>query len=154
MDKGNHDLKETIPIYGFPENRNYYIYDFKKTRIIVLDNTEIYDDYYGGFKNEQLEWLRQNLNVRKNIIIVMHVPVFAREEQGGMFMQRYETFENLIRQSRNVKLVLAGHFHKSWKKNYKGITYEGLTGLTIRNNKGWYGIINTKDYSAAYKQIE
>jgi 3',5'-cyclic AMP phosphodiesterase CpdA len=77
--KGNHDNDEVMDILGV--EKNYYFRDIGKTRIIVLDTTEYSGgkyDYHGGISQDQLEWIKNTIDVEKEVIVAMHMPMFFR----------------------------------------------------------------------------
>ncbi|MDQ1284065.1 MAG: hypothetical protein QG620_413 [Patescibacteria group bacterium] len=161
--KGNHDGPQTSAALGLTQY--YYYYDLGDVRIIVLDDTfesekmenyweseyANYDEYQGFINQAQLEWLKETLKTDKKVIVAMHIPVFTAEDVGGQFLPRYAEFEKIIRESGKVKLVISGHDHAYWEREYNGIRYKSLYPLTQKTRKGTYAIINLADFSVEYR---
>lgn len=149
--KGNHDRKRTMDILGRPAGSYYYFRDFENTRIVVLDDTEYEDDkydYYGYIGPEQYAWIKEALKTDKQIIVAMHIPIF---KEDGEFIERYAELEKMFTESGKVKMVLFGHYHKAWQKEYNGIRYYGESALTRDGEEGGYAIINLGNNQVDYK---
>ncbi|MFA7319567.1 MAG: metallophosphoesterase [Parcubacteria group bacterium] len=158
--RGNHDNEKVMSILGAPEKSYYYI-DYGETRIIVLDDVESNGDYQGTIDPTQLDWLKDALHTPKQVIIAMHIPIFdgglssdnVHDFTGNDFpfvgglLPRYAELENILRSSGNVKLVLSGHWHVPWQKEYNGIRYAGEAALTRTGYFGAYGVIDLKNDS-------
>lgn len=159
---GNHDNSKVMSILGVNGNR-YYAVDYANTRIIILDNVESDGDYQGAIGEPQLEWLRTQLKTSKPVIIAMHIPIFdenfspaIHDLAGGDYsnvgdlLNRYSELENILQTNKNVKLVLSGHWHVPWHKEYQGIAYYGEAALTRQYYAGAYALINLEDDSIDY----
>jgi hypothetical protein len=46
---------------------------------------------------------------------------------------------------------LAGHYHKSWQKEYNGINYYILGALTRDGEEGGHALIDLSDYGVRYE---
>lgn len=148
--RGNHDCDETMASLGVKQNNGkyFYFYDYADKRIIILDDTQMNPyDYLGSIDETQLGWFREILKTDKKVIIAMHIPMFADE----MLMERYAELEKIIHESGNVKLVLAGHYHTTWKKNYNGIEYKIEGALTRDGMEGEYAVIDWNNFSVENK---
>lgn len=164
--KGNHDDGEIMKILGVSK-KNYYFKDYGDTRVIVLDNTEYLDgeyDYLGGISQEQLEWLRKVIATKKQVIIAMHIPIFEQDIESinihdlkgnfsgvGDVLERYIELEKIFQEAGNVKMVLSGHWHVPWQKEYNGINYYGEGALTRDGEEGAYAKINLENNQVDYK---
>ena len=123
---GNHDMdfnsKETaINDYGMINN--YYYYDIKNFRIIVLDTNYYLDDdgtkvsySFGNNFNEnkkailsyeQTEWIKIALQTEKRIIICSH-NVLLDEPRG---IGNYHDVHSILSKSGKKILALSGHKH-------------------------------------------
>ncbi len=109
--KGNHDGKS---FKIFSAETNYYR-DFSNQRIIVLDSN-------GGFSKGEMAFLKKSLNTDKDVVIAMHHPVLERKSLK--LSSKFKNFRKAL--TPNVKVVLSGHWHQSWKKSDNGIKFEGL----------------------------
>lgn len=143
--KGNHDNDEVMKELGVT-GKNYYFSDYGNTRIVVLDDTMAVGDYNGGISEEQFSWIRESLKTDKQVIVAMHIPIFFE----GNLLDRYADLEKMFRESGNIKLVLAGHYHESWQKEFEGISYYILGALTRDGGKGAYATIDLNDASVNY----
>ncbi|MDD5464600.1 MAG: metallophosphoesterase [Candidatus Moranbacteria bacterium] len=148
--KGNHDKKDAMKKFG----STYFYKDYGNTRIIVLDNTSIYNDFYGDLPQEQIDWLKQSLVTSNDVVISMHIPIFSRSSEGRLLLDRYKEFENIISTSGNVKLVLFGHFHENYETELNGVKYKILQPLTKKNENRSYGIVDLDNYSVNYTRAK
>jgi predicted phosphodiesterase len=148
--KGNHEKKEAMREFG----DRYFYKDYENIRIIILDNTDIYDDFYGGLPQEQIDFLKQALLTSKDVIISMHIPIFSRSNEGHVLLERYKEFENIVSSSGNVKLVLFGHFHENYETEINGVKYKILQPLNKKNENRSYGLVNLNDYSVNYTRAK
>ncbi len=140
---GNHDRESTMADFGVT-GKMYYYTDYGNTRIISIDDVDFNReswDYVGGIDSEQLSWLQEALQTDKRVIIAMHIPIFPSSLES-VVVDRYAAFENLVRESGAVKLVLSGHFHIPWQKEFDGIPYYGEAALSRDEYKGAYGVID------------
>lgn len=152
---GNHDSEESMATFGITGEK-YYFVDYGNTRLVVIDNVEVTKktgDYAGGIDAVQLDWLRGVLKTEKQVMITMHIPIFPFSLETIVeenVAERYSEFEELIRNSGNVKIVFSGHFHVPWQKELNGIRYYGEAALTHDDYKGAYGVIDLKNNSVEY----
>lgn len=157
---GNHDLfaiydespeKESHPDYKYGMferylGKTYYSFDHKGWHFIVLNSLEVTADkkYRGYFHQEQLSWLKQDLEmVDKStpIVVVSHIPLINSRNQvtGGSgnpnVENAFEVFQ--MTENYNLKLILQGHIH--WKEyGLVNDRFHYLTGGSIAGN-GWKG---------------
>lgn len=160
--KGNHDNDEVMSILGV-NGEKYYYTDYGNTRIVVLDNVEREGDYEGSIDQAQLAWLKMALQTPRQVIVAMHIPIFSENlpadihsMTGGNYtnigglLDRYAELENILQSSDNVKLVLSGHWHVPWHKEYHGINYYGQAALTRQNYAGAYATLDLQINSVEY----
>lgn len=156
---GNHDLFAIYPEspeseanpdykYGMFERylgKTYYSFNHKGWHFIVLNSLDVTEDkkYRGHFHNEQLEWLKSDLDKTDSltpIVVVSHIPMLSVRGQmsgsaGPMIDNVAEVFKML--ENKNLKLILQGHIH--WKESGKiNDRFEYITGGSIAGN-GWKG---------------
>ena len=91
--------------------------------IVVLDTT-VPGEHGGSLSSEQLLWLAQQLESRRNrrVIIAQHHPPF---QSGIGFMDHYgligsEAEADVIKQFTNVDAVLCGHLHRPASSAFGG----------------------------------
>jgi 3',5'-cyclic AMP phosphodiesterase CpdA len=153
--KGNHDTTESGIMDIFEVPSNYYFVDKFDWRLIVLDSTDIPDEiknrpdynwYDGGLGDNQLGWLRDSLHTEKNIIILMHHPIWEKSDIN-LLNPIYSEFKEILEKRGNVKYVFSGHWHVSyWEKESNGIKYIGIPAFTLKDNEGYYKVINLPYY--------
>ena len=161
--KGNHDNNRVMSTLGVPGSQYYYV-DYGHTRIIVLDDVESDGDYQGTIDQSQLDWLKGALRTNEPVIVSMHIPIFngnnswsnIHDLDGGNYtkvgdlLPRYAELENILRSSGNVQMVISGHWHVPWNKEYDGIHYYGEAALSRINYSGAYAIIDLKSDAVNY----
>ncbi len=165
--KGNHDNEKVMSLLNTP--KNFYFVDYRTTRIIVLDDVEIGsgsdgDGYFGGIDQSQLDWLKEALQTKQQVIVALHIPIFDANNTLGQYhdlaggdfsnpgnlLPRYTALESILKASGNVKLVLSGHWHVPWHKEYDGIQYFGEAALTRQYYSGAYAVIDLKSDAVKY----
>lgn len=149
---GNHDNDKVMDILGVTEEK-YFFTDYGTTRIIVLDDTKITrdsGDYMGGIDDAQLDWLSGALKTDKQVIVAMHIPIFPLG-LDSVVVDRYVKLEGMLHASKNVIMVLSGHFHIPWQKNYNGLGYYGEGALTYEGAMGAYAAIDLKEKGVNYE---
>lgn len=142
---GNHDKiqrgdSRTTEVYTQEFGPLNYSFDRGKVHFVCLDNV-IYQDvekYTAGFTDEQVEWLKQDLQHIPDdrlIIVFYHIPL--RESNSK---NRTEVLE-LFRRFKNVHLM-CGHTHYS--ENYVMVRpfeiYEHIHAATC--GSWWHSVIN------------
>lgn len=150
--RGNHDNDEVMSILGV-FGGNYYYRDMENVRVIVLNTTQYPNgeyDYFGGINAEQMAWIEESLKTDKKVIVAMHMPMFNEDK----LLEKYASLEKLFRESGNVKMVLAGHYHVPWQKEYNGIKYYIEGALTRAGEEGAYATINLEDFEGNYKFVK
>ncbi|MBU2025809.1 MAG: metallophosphoesterase [Patescibacteria group bacterium] len=130
---GNHDRESVYGEYLWDEF--YYARDIKDVRIIVL-NTNNPNDYHGDLPKKQLEWLQEQLETDKQVVIAMHHPVKEKQDRGD-FVDWFWDFKNIIGRRKNVKFVLSGHYHFSFEFEYEGVIYKTVGPLTLEDFEGF-----------------
>lgn len=123
---GNHDMNYDANVDSLSDESfeahfgpNNYSFNYGKSHFIVLDDI-LYPDprdgkgYWGGFRKEQLEFLRNDLKLvdKGNLIVIsLHIPLDNKEEGEEAFRQsdRKELYE-LLKNYKQV-LVLSAHTH-------------------------------------------
>jgi hypothetical protein len=106
-----------------------YSFNRGKVHFIVMNDILYYgnDIYKGGFTNEQLNWLRSDLNCiskDKLLIICVHIPILDNDN-----FEKRKDFIDIIKDFKEVH-IMSGHNHRVKNIIYnKGIKiYEHITG--------------------------
>ena len=131
--------KRVIKELGLP-NR-YYSFDAGNWHIIMLDSPYPGDHsvYIGRLDEEQLGWLKKQLELFKNshICIISHIPLLSAatllngdNEKTGRWILPYEmmhkdarNLKDLFANYPNVKLCISGHLHLVDRVVYNNVTY-------------------------------
>jgi predicted phosphodiesterase len=143
--RGNHDNDEVMKTLGVNKDGYYYV-DYGNSRIIVLNDVKEEAGYLGGIDEKQLNWLKDVVKTEKPVIVAMHIPMFFNDE----LLAQYQELENILKDSGNVKLILSGHLHVPWQKEFQGLKFFGQAALTREEYKGAYGVIDLQDDSLQY----
>jgi predicted phosphodiesterase len=155
--KGNHDTIHSMTALGVTGKKYFYV-DYLNTRIIVLDDTvgmEQTGNYDGSIDLEQVNWLSATLKTNKPVIVAMHIPIFQMHTgKDTIVIEKYTALERILRDSGNVKMIISGHWHIPWQKQYDGLNFYGEGALTREGMKGDYAIINLNTYSVDYKTVD
>jgi 3',5'-cyclic AMP phosphodiesterase CpdA len=136
------------------ENRigeRYYSFDHKGWHFIILDSvdeTEAGDAYYGHVDDEQVQWLKndlQKIDSLTPIVVTVHIPmitVFHEILEGpttpagdGLVVTNGKQVLSLFKHH-NLKLVLQGHLHILEDIHYGNTHY--ITGGAVCG-KWWQG---------------
>lgn len=157
---GNHDLfaiydespeEESHPDYKYGMferylGRTYYSFDHKGWHFIVLNSLDVTADkkYRGYFHQEQLNWLKQDLetvNKSTPIVVVSHIPMISSRTQvtGSSGSPNVENASEVFKMTENynLKLILQGHIH--WKEcGFVNDRFHYITGGSVAGN-GWKG---------------
>ncbi len=146
--KGNHDSDASMRKLGLTGDNFYYAKDFGQTRVVVLDDSvQAYEAK--SMDAEQFAWLKDTLVTDKKVVVAMHVPIFPVTQEARVLSQDTE-LEKILRDSGKVGLVLSGHFHVKWNKQFDGLNFFGESALTRENELGGYGIIDLNKMSVQY----
>ncbi len=155
--KGNHDTIHSMTALGVIGNKYFYV-DYLNTRIVVLDDTvgmEQTGNYDGGIDSDQINWLREALKTNKPVVIAMHIPIFQMHTgKDTVVIGKYAELEKILHNSGNVKMIISGHWHIPWQKQYDGLNFYGEGALTREGMKGDYAIIDLGNYSVGYETVD
>lgn len=144
---GNHDkdpqtdksVPRTTTTYTSQFGPLNYSFNRGKVHFICLDNIIFSnsDEYVGGFSDEQVEWMRQDLQyVPKNnlVIVYYHIPI------RNSNIQNRDAILSLLKDFNHVKLM-CGHTH--YNQNFQITTpiqvEERITGAAC--GAWWHGVI-------------
>jgi 3',5'-cyclic-AMP phosphodiesterase len=125
---GNHDEREPL-LEAFAATHPYlpqqgpiqYVVDDYDVRLIAVDTTR--DDHHDGqLDDDRLQWLDRTLGQRPDdpAVVFLHHPPFTT---GIWWMDCVglggaRQLESIVRNHRNVQLVLAGHLHRPITTNW------------------------------------
>ncbi len=117
---GNHDVEKGngaayLKNFHLPSNnpqgtKRYYSFDWGNAHFVALDSELYYEDS-GGSKEEQKEWLEQDLKGTRQPwrFVVFHRPIYSSSEHGSDEMIR-EDLEPIFA-LHEVDMVFCGHDH-------------------------------------------
>lgn len=141
--KGNHDKPSDFN--EFFSSKDYYLVDKSHWRIIILDNSLVFPDTTnkgehgkGYVDDEQIAWLKKSLETKKDVVVIMHIPIFDRYALEKVRPEE-KYLEDIFIASGKVKHVFSGHFHvhnKQIEKN--GITYHIIPSISLEGSEGKY----------------
>jgi 3',5'-cyclic AMP phosphodiesterase CpdA len=181
---GNHDVwgwfiknnkPEADKLYGkqwvvetLQLSNRYYSFTKNNWHFIVLDSVQLNPagGYIAYFDNEQLDWLKQELERSKDkfVCIVSHIPILSicaglffdkTEANGDLKIQRnlmhtdFISLKKLFLNYPNIKCCLSGHIHLQDELEYLGIKYY-CNGAVSGN---WWGGA-FQEFAPAYAVIE
>lgn len=133
---------------NFVTKKSYYSFVPKKNyKVIVLDNIILDEITSNGYiDDEQLKWLKKELDSSKNdtVLVFMHVPVvepFAspnhRMRNGIVLKQLFESYDNPI-------AVFQGHYHAAKIVQHNNVLYVASPALVSYPNA--FRVININNY--------
>ncbi len=181
---GNHDvwgwfIKENKPdqdrLYGkiwvveeLGMKKRYYSFSKDTWHFIVLDSTQLNPNggYIGKVDDEQLEWLKQEVESHKDkfICIISHIPVLSicaglffekNEPNGDLIIQRnlmhtdFLLLKKIFLQYPNIKVCISGHIHLQDEVEYLGIKYFCNGAVS---GGWWKGVF--REFGPAYAVME
>lgn len=114
-----------------------YSFNRGQAHIVVMDNVIFpnHDDYYLGFRDDQVEWLKQDLeNVSKDkmLILCVHIPLRSNTSNN------VQEVVDMIEEYASVH-VMSGHTHYAENNEYTG-HYEHVHGAAC--GAWWRTVIN------------
>ncbi|MDR3110129.1 MAG: metallophosphoesterase [Planctomycetaceae bacterium] len=141
---GNHDLPDPVTDEGLKRYRNYFGQDFSprecKGHLIVSANSQLWRAAVQEEQDKHERLFRDALQSAKRrempVILLTHVPPFVKsiDEKDEYFnLPRSKRTELLqLCESSGVVVWLAGHTHRTAKRNYNNIAI--LNGETTSQN--------------------
>ena len=147
---GNHEqrylshgfLRQTI---GQP--KLYYKIDRDDFRLIFLFTNQPFKAEGGWaipyLDNEQLEWLRAEVNTDKRIVIFSHASLAPVDTLGNFwfedspslaYIENHRAFLDIIK-GKNVEIVINGHLHWNKRQKVNGVNYVTVQSL-VENTSG------------------
>lgn len=150
---GNHDtFSEVMEYYkNTPTSGNdelYYSREDEFYKYIFLDSSS------GTVSSPQLEWLKNEINTLKKIIVFIHHPVLGFTTGMDMIypLQNREAVNEILQHSRNEVTIFCGHYHMPDKRQDGKITQYITPSVAFQVNKNSKTIeINTSSF--AYRII-
>jgi len=129
---GNHDIQNERDrsIYKKRTGYNrYYSFDYNKSHFIVLDNTMTYWTAPEDMDDEQIEWLRADLehsSEKENIFVLYHIPTYLYALENDTVDLLAGLFEQY-----HVTTVFTGHHH-----TYAHLTHNGVEYINVGSSGG------------------
>ncbi len=133
---------KTWVVEEFGMKKRYYSFSKENWHFIVLDSTQLNPNggYIGKVDEEQLDWLKQDLESHKDkfICIISHIPVLSicaglffekNEPNGDLVIQRnlmhtdFLQLKKIFLQYPTIKACISGHIHLQDELEYLGIKY-------------------------------
>ena len=125
----NPDFKFKKAYYSFAPKKNY--------KVIVLDNIITNEITSNGYiDEEQLKWLKKELDSSKNdtVLIFMHVPVIEPFASPNHKMRNGIVLKQLIESYKNPIGVFQGHYHAAKITQHDNVLYVNSPALVSYPN--------------------
>ena len=125
----NPDFKFKKAYYSFAPKKNY--------KVIVLDNIITDEITSNGYiDEEQLKWLKKELDSSKNdtVLIFMHVPVIEPFASPNHKMRNGIVLKQLIESYKNPIGVFQGHYHAAKITQHDNVLYVNSPALVSYPN--------------------
>jgi alkaline phosphatase len=156
---GNHDIsalprEDFFRALGMPCSLGYRSFDYGGIHFIILDTnydregraytsrTLRWDECY--LDQVQLDWLKWDLkNGDGPALVFTHANLDPRYHNGELdphVIKNHEEVRSVLLNSRRVRMVLQGHYHKGRRCVMDGITYFTLPAVVEGKDKN-YGLI-------------
>jgi len=140
---GNHDIDNEIDRTLYEKRtgfKRYYSFTYKNSHFIILDNTMTYWTPPQDIDEEQIEWLRKNLEKNKksnNIFVFYHIPTYLyalRDNTPDILMEIFEEY--------GVDIVFTGHHHE-----YSYISQNNTEYINVGSSGGG---MSTNDFARGH----
>lgn len=152
---GNHDTFSTVSQYyniGLTEGRNEMMYSFEEDhfRCLVLDSST------NLVSTDQLEWLEQQLNTPKKVLIFIHHPVLEINtplDKIGAALKERDRLKKILVDSKTDITIFCGHYHmadEATEENIKQITTIAASYQIIKESTK----IDTDQHTFGYRLIQ
>ncbi|MBQ8668464.1 metallophosphoesterase [bacterium] len=139
INQANPEFKFKKAYYSFVPKKNY--------KVIVLDNI-IQDEITsnGRIDDEQLKWLRKELDSSRNdvVLIFMHVPVVEPFASPNHRMRNAETLKYLLESYKNPIAVFQGHYHAAKITQHNNVLYVSSPALVSYPNA--FRVVNVSNH--------
>lgn len=139
---GNHDTdggyrrEQTVEYYGMPDR--FYSWDQQGFHFVVLDGNDRPADHQGGYPRymaqDQLEWLKQDIESTCKPTLVFSHQSLERENQGGVQngadVRAILEAENERVGFKKVLACFSGHHHRDYLRTIEGIHYPQINSAS------------------------
>ncbi len=160
---GNHDIQNERDrsIYAKrTEYNRYYSFDHESSHFVVLDNTMTYWTSPQEMDEEQITWLRADLEQNKekdNIFVFYHIPTYLYALETDTIDILAELFEKY-----GVTNVFTGHHHTYAHTTHNGVEYINVgssggsmdTGEFVRGHFYHFVFVTVKDQTHEIAVVE
>lgn len=137
---GNHEIQNEIDRKIYEQRagvKRYYSFDYQNSHFIILDNTMTYWPIPQEMDQEQIDWLKQDLEQHKdadNSFVFYHIPTYLYALEADTIDPLVETFEKY-----GVDIVFTGHHHQ-----YSYLERNGVEYIDVGSSGGGMG---TNDFA-------
>ena len=133
---------------NFKPKKSYYSFVPKKNyKVIVLDNI-IQDEITsnGYIDDEQLKWLKKELDASKNdtVLVFMHVPVVEPFASPNHRMRNGVVLKQLLESYKNPIAVFQGHYHAAKIVQHNNVLYVASPALVSYPNA--FRVVSVNNY--------
>lgn len=135
LKKNNSNIKSDKYYYAFTPKNGY--------RVLCLDSIIDYKlTSNGEYSQEEVEWLKQELNTHKKDVIVIctHVPILEPYSSVNHKLKNDTEIQKILTSYSNTIVVLQGHYHCSRIKKVENVIYVTCPSLVTYPNA--YRVVN------------
>lgn len=140
---GNHEIQNEIDRRIYEQRtgvKRYYSFDHKNSHFIILDNTMTYWTVPQEMGQEQIEWLKRDLEKHKNAdntFVFYHIPTYLYALESDTTDPLVDIFEEY-----DVEIVFTGHHHQ-----YSYLERHGTEYIDVGSSGGGMG---TRDFARGH----
>lgn len=164
---GNHDTdggykrEQTVAWWGM--KARYYSFDRSGVHFVVLDGNDRPKDHASGYPrfiaDDQLEWLREDLDSTELPTIIFIHQSLERENNGGVQngaeVRKILEYANSHAGRRKVIACFSGHHHRDYVRQINDVVYPQINSASYH----WVGgdflrVRYSKEIDAAYPYIK
>ena len=138
---GGHKREQTVAWWKMPGR--YYAFERSGVRFIVLDGNDRPKDHQGGYpryiEQDQVEWLRKELEASELPVIVFIHQSLERPDKGGV--QNGAAVRHVLEEAnrkagrRKVVACFSGHHHRDYVRQIHDIVYPQINSASYH----WLG---------------
>ncbi|MCW5938107.1 MAG: metallophosphoesterase [Fimbriimonadaceae bacterium] len=148
----------------FEYEKTYQSFVMGGWKFVILDTVfETPDGYNGLVEEEQLEWLKREVETELPTVVFSHIPLFApctmvyRYDSktgdwrvgGSLMTKNFNEIKTVFDKRKNVKLCVSGHIHLQDRYDYNGVSYLCAGAVC---GAWWLG--KHRDFMPAYTVID
>lgn len=144
---GNHDpmtvsKEEVMERIDVQNSETYFSIETEDRKLVFLDTIKQIEDVYGaGFLgSEQREWLEQELETEKEVLVFSHHLLHHRDLEGNWYFDDKPELAMCIDKKEfqdiageNLRAVFSAHIHEAGVEEFKGVPHFTTPGMDKYN---------------------